>query len=363
MRILQLSKFYPPTRGGIEVVAETLSRAHADMGDEVAILCFGKNNKTYKGKYGETVNEIQENFRLLSASFSWRLPFVFLRLLKQFRPDKIYVHLPNPSMHLLMHLCAGILASKEVICSAVYHNDIINQRVLRFFYELYFFITSTFYAEMICSSDKLWHTSRVLRRMPVSKRRILHFRHDGDNEFRKRSDFNKRLVAIGRLVPYKGYDFLIDALADSDYHLTIIGDGPLRQALEKKRTSNVVLTGDVSDDIKRKIMNESDLLIVSSLNRSEGYGLTIVEAFENGMPVVASNVQSGVTFLVEDGVRGKTFTTLSKAKLLEALKSFDDDTDLLSRCSDDCRKFYDSKLTYNKYKEGVASLLRKDPII
>jgi rhamnosyl/mannosyltransferase len=330
-----------------------------DMGDEITILCFGKTDKIYTGKYGETVHQIRENFRFLSASFNWRLPFIFLKLIKQLNPDKIYAHLPNPSMHLLMHLFARFLTERNVICSAVYHNDVINQRIFRFFYETYFFITSTFYDEMICSSEKLWKTSPVLRHMPISKRRLLHFRHDGDNNFHKRSEFNKRLLAIGRLVPYKGYDFLIDALADSEYNLTIVGDGPMRRALERKKTCNIILTGDVNDEMKRKIMNENDLLVVSSINRSEGYGLTIVEAFENGMPVVASDVQSGVTFLVEDGVRGKTFTARSKTKLLEALKSFDDEPDLIARCSDNCRKFYEDKLTYEKYRETVASLLRK----
>ena len=63
VNILQLSKFYPPIYGGIELVEKMITKAHRELGDKVFIVAF--NNKETKnpiGEFGEKIEWITTDF-------------------------------------------------------------------------------------------------------------------------------------------------------------------------------------------------------------------------------------------------------------------------------------------------------------
>lgn len=356
LKILQLSKFYPPTMGGIELVAKMISKAHSDIGDQINVLSFGSGDKDYSGEFGENIHQLNSDIVFLSAPINYSFFFKFKKYINECKPDKIYVHLPNPYMHQMLWLFKGILKKQNIKISAVYHSDIVNHKFFGPMYDLLFNMTSAFYDEIICSSNKLWESSKVLQQRDLKLKKIIPFCIDGENPFVERKNFSGNLLAIGRFVPYKGFAFLIDAIRDTDYHLNIIGDGPLKDSLSQNLPENVKLLGRISDEEKRKLMQESDLLVLSSINRAEAFGMIIVEAFECGMPVIASNINSGVTFLAKDNERGKVFEILSKKSLLCALNVFNKNPELLSKYSNNSRKFFEENLTYEKFKENIYLL-------
>lgn len=102
------------------------------------------------------------------------------------------------------------------------------------------------------------------------------------------------ILAIGRLTPAKNYGALLDALArmpGGSFRCTILGDGPLRQTLEARRSA-LGLEGDVTfaghvEDV-RSYLEDADIFAIPSL--WEGFGLAAVEALNAGLPVVASDV-------------------------------------------------------------------------
>jgi len=96
----------------------------------------------------------------------------------------------------------------------------------------------------------------------------------------------KRLLAIGRLVPQKGFDTLIEACQGLDVTLKIIGEGPEREKLEAMAPSNVVLPGETEDIAEH--FAEADVFIMPS--RWEGFGLVAAEAMASGVPVIATKV-------------------------------------------------------------------------
>ena len=106
------------------------------------------------------------------------------------------------------------------------------------------------------------------------------------------------LVAIGRLTPSKRYDHTIAALADlRTTHpratLTLIGEGRCRDdlvALARKLGVGdaVRIPGRVSLDEKLRILDESDILVGSSVR--EGWGLTVTEAAARGVPSVVYDI-------------------------------------------------------------------------
>jgi rhamnosyl/mannosyltransferase len=320
------------------------------------VLSFGDGEKEYQGEFGESVTQINCDLSLLSAPINYNLLFRFKKVIKQMNINKIYVHLPNPFMHQLVWMNQGFLKRNGIKISAIYHSDIENHKVLGPFYNAYFNFSASFYDEVICSSDKLWNSSTVLTKISSKAKRIIPFCVDGNNEFVKREKFSGKLLAIGRFVPYKGYGFLIDALKDSSYDLTIVGTGPLYDKLKSNEYSNIHFVGRVDDTEKKRLLNDSDMLVVSSINRSEAYGMTIVEAFQCGLPVIAANINSGVTFLAKGGERGEVFDILSKDSLLEKLKKLDDNPELLGKYSEASSLFFEENLSYARFKENFKNL-------
>jgi len=158
------------------------------------------------------------------------------------------------------------------------------------------------------------------------------------------------------MVPYKGFEFLIKAINNTEFELHIIGDGPLLGQLQSIAAPNVFLHKRLSEKDKNKLIADSDLLIVSSINNAEAYGMIIVEAFESGLPVIASNLETGVTYLVQENATGKVFNVLDKESLLSKIKYFKENNKEYSKISNYVREFYEKELSFKNFKERVKNL-------
>ena len=112
----------------------------------------------------------------------------------------------------------------------------------------------------------------------------------------------KRVVAVSRLVPQKGLDVAVEAMAGIDATLVVLGEGPERERLEalaRARGVRLLLPGRVGD--VAGILRRADLLVHPA--RWEGFGLALLEAMLCGLPVVASRVSS-IPEIVVDGQTG-----------------------------------------------------------
>lgn len=137
-----------------------------------------------------------------------------------------------------------------------------------------------------------------------------------------------QLLAAGRLVEQKDYPVMFRALAlleNERWHLTVIGDGPLRGNLtalaeELKIADRISFVGFVGDPTP--YFAKADLLLLSS--RWEGLGAVAVEAFSMGCPVVATDCCAGLTEIV--GSAGYDTTPVG-----DALKFADAISNILAR--------------------------------
>ncbi|MCX6714880.1 MAG: glycosyltransferase family 4 protein [Candidatus Uhrbacteria bacterium] len=133
-----------------------------------------------------------------------------------------------------------------------------------------------------------------------------------------------RLLSVSRLVDRKGHERVLQALALlkmngslSTFRYTIVGGGPMRQALETLAIeldlgSSVVFKGDVSDEELRTVYSDADVFVLPVKNDpidKEGFGMVYLEAAAYGVPSIATRM-SGVDeavldqetgLLVEDG--------------------------------------------------------------
>jgi glycosyltransferase involved in cell wall biosynthesis len=121
----------------------------------------------------------------------------------------------------------------------------------------------------------------------------------------------RRLVAVGRLVPQKGFDLLLEAFARVSpefpgWTLTIWGEGPERPALEALRdrfglNSKVLMPGNTA--APGAWTKSADLFVLSS--RFEGWGLVVGEALAAGIPVLSFDCKWGPSEMITDGVNGR----------------------------------------------------------
>ena len=124
-----------------------------------------------------------------------------------------------------------------------------------------------------------------------------------------------RVLTIGRLIPRKGFQFLIRALpqvlekVSHNFEIEIVGDGPYHGELLKLAenlgvTSHICFAGSVPYSELPQKYQAADLFILPSL--AEGMPLVVLEAMGTGLPIVVSRVQ-GIDELVGDGVNGALF--------------------------------------------------------
>ncbi len=122
---------------------------------------------------------------------------------------------------------------------------------------------------------------------------------------------NKYIISIGRLVKRKGYDHLLRAFSIikkdiCDIGLIIIGNGPEHDNLKKLAEeldveNNVFIINSADDNEKFQYLASSDIYALSSLH--EGFGIVLLEAMSQGLPIVAAN-NGGQTDIIKEPRNG-----------------------------------------------------------
>jgi len=130
--------------------------------------------------------------------------------------------------------------------------------------------------------------------------------------------------AAGRLVPIKGYNYLLEAFAAAravwpSICLEIAGDGPCRAELEAQaaylRIDNAVSFLGWCDNLSER-MSKWSLFVQPSIE--EALGITVLQAMASGLPVVASDV-GGLPEIVDNGVTGLLVPPADTSALAEVL--------------------------------------------
>jgi len=136
---------------------------------------------------------------------------------------------------------------------------------------------------------------------------------------------SRTVLAVGRLVPAKGFDVLLEAwpavMAHApEWRLKIVGEGPERRALEAKVATlgigaGVSLPGTRADI--EAAYRDASIFCLSS--RYEGFGLVLLEAMACGLPVVSTACEAGPRSLLRDGVNAVTVDVDSPEALAQGL--------------------------------------------
>lgn len=146
----------------------------------------------------------------------------------------------------------------------------------------------------------------------------------------------KCFVTCGRVEREKGYDDLIEAFAafhkrNEDWNLLIIGGGSMEEKLrtlirEKNLQSKAEITGYIHE-VKENLLKGSVFMMTS---RWEGFPMTVTEALEMGLPVIAYDIPA-MQPLVTDGIEGRIVPAFQRERLVEAMEELASDEALRRR--------------------------------
>ena len=320
-KILHISKYYYPFSGGTEQIARDCVCALKDSYDQ-KVIAFSE------GKQDEAISvdgiEVVKcgcigvvASQPLSATYGRNLK----RMMKEYMPDVIIFHYPNPfvAFYLLRYL-KKFEQEKHIALVLYWHLDIVKQKFLRKFfrpqnYELLrradrIIATSPNYIEgsywLSKARDKCVVVPNCIN---VERMRITPQIEARAAEIRNDNKGKTICVAVGRHTEYKGFTYLIRAskLLSDDFRIYLTGVGELTEQLreEAKDDPKIIFTGRVEDNELKALIQASDIFCFPSITKNEAFGLALAEGMYYGKPAITFTIPgSGVNYVNINGETG-----------------------------------------------------------
>lgn len=321
-KIVHFGKYYPPDAGGIESVTSSLAQGAVSAGHDVSVVCFKKS----AAEDNSVINGVRV-FRLpiarLVASQPLGMRYLFACVNAARGADLVHLHVPN-----MLGALSALFIGRKTRVLVHWHADVINKGWLgRLLRPLEVALLKR--ADCIVATSQVYaHASPMLSQFE-SKVTIVPIgvtdarKHAGSSdtacteakipaELSRTLAGRKVILAVGRLVPYKGFDVLIEAakrLRD-DVVVVIVGGGPLQSSLaaairEASAEDRVILAGRLSDGALHALFAKASIYCMPSVTRAEAFGVVLLEAMAYGLPIVATDIPgSGVPWVNQQGVSG-----------------------------------------------------------
>lgn len=364
MKILQIGKFPKEHCGGVESavfgLSEILSRDHEV---EVVTSSLGRN-----GGVERAGNLTVRKLPTWGVLFSTPLTPSLISYLRTARFDVIQISFQNP-----MAVLAYGLARPKGKLVIWYHHDIVRQRLLGLLIGPMLRWILRRADAVVATSSAYAKSSRLLKDW-AGKTVIIPLGIDGGplNDPRE-VDWARRIqdrygaplvLFIGRLVYYKGLGTLIEAMKGLDAKLLIIGSGPLELELQKLAEDSgledrVIFEKVPPEESLGRYIHSCDLLALPSIERTEAYGLTLLEAMACGKPVIATELGTGTSFVCEHEKNGLVVPPRSVRALHDAMKRLLSDPALGRRLGGEGRRRFKAKFTGEAMAKSFVALYEK----
>jgi rhamnosyl/mannosyltransferase len=343
MKVLQLGKFYP-IRGGVEKVMWDLTRGLGERGIDCDMLCATRRNDGIDAEHmplfrkeGKTgmlqvnayarVLMVRAWFKAAATMISPAMIFWLRKHRKEY--DIIHIHHPDP-----MACLALFLSGYKGRVILHWHSDILSQKFFLAFYkplqswmirraECIIGTTPVYLRESPC----LQHVQDKTAVVPIGIEPV-RFNPEEAARIRARYAGKKIVFSLGRLIPYKGFSYLATAAKylGPDYQIVIGGSGPLQENLQAEIEAldlqeHVQLLGYVEDREVPALYGACDIFVLSSIMKTEAFGIVQIEAMSCGKPVVGTEIpESGVSWVNKHGISGLNVPVCNPEALANAIQ-------------------------------------------
>ena len=333
---------------------------------------------------GVQVTRVRLWRQVLYAPICLNLPAQMNRVLADFKPDVLHIHMPNLSAF----ICLFSREARRSRWILHWHSDVLGGAPdwrVKLLYPVYRLFEKWLLSKaqtIVCTSQNYLDTSQPLSKfrdkcvviplgitteVPPSRpsRQIDNSTQTIDQPPAQPNDqlnnsHQLNLLCVGRLTYYKGHAVLLDAIAElTDVHLDIVGEGEERAVLESQiaslgLSSRVTLHGQVGDATLTAYMMNTDLLCLPSVERTEAFGLVILEAARCKKPALVTDVNgSGMSWVVQDGKTGWVVPAGNVDAMRESLKEIQRNKPVISVLG----RAAHERLVSNFPAEGIAKRL------
>lgn len=307
-----------------------------------------KNEETSTISYkGAEIYLLKTFGNLPFVPLSWGFPSKYNKVVKDFQPDVIHLHLPNVAAFWGLFLPeAG-----KIPWIIHWHSDVLDNlspRFIKLLYPLY----RVFEKALLRRAKKVIATSPAYAKTSIPLKKFadkvevvplgllpLPYLELPQASVSEREAL--KLLCVGRLSYYKGYTHLFKAISLAvqqgvDLQLEIIGGGEAREPLIRQveqlgLAERVQLLGQVSNSVRDAKLSECDLFCLPSTSRTEAFGLVLLEAMSAGKPCLVSDVTgSGMSWVVINNKTGFVYKTGDPADLADKLSVVSENVERLA---------------------------------
>jgi glycosyltransferase involved in cell wall biosynthesis len=317
-KVVHFAKYFLPDVGGIESVVLSLAAGASSVGYFVSVVCFGKSRVEPIERING-IRVVRAPIMRIVSSQPISFAYIWSCVSEAKNADIVHLHYPN----VIAALCIPFIARRTRLI-VHWHSDIINKGVLGALVRPLEFLmlkraniviaTSQAYAN---ASDSLADFLNKVKVVPIGVPdvKLLNV-HSAYNSFPSELEAQiagrQMILAVGRLVSYKGFEVLIKATSNinDDVVVIIVGGGPLKGSLQflidsLGLSTRVFLVGRVSDKFLRALFDKAALFCLPSVTRAEAFGVVLLEAMASSLPIVASDIYgSGVPWVNSHEVCG-----------------------------------------------------------
>lgn len=349
--IVQIYKGYAPERGGVPSYLRVLSEELKKY-NRVTVLVPGARWRKIEQTNGNLrVIRLPRLMELRSTAFCPALPWELSRL----RPEIVHLHFPDPMAHLAYWLSR--VKSKLVLS---WHGDITRQTFLLRFYRQFLYRILERADAIVVGSPAFRDGSSFLENVR-DRCTVIPYGIDladyelTENVQRRANELStlhgdRMVLFVGRLVHYKGLEYLIAAMQGLDARLVIIGSGKLRQRLEGQARDpglrgRIQFFGEASAADLVAHLHACALLVLPSINRGESFGLVQLEAMACRKPVVSTDLPTGVPWVNQHGRTGFVVSPRDVGALRRAIRQLLDDESLRQTFGTAGRRRVESEFT------------------
>jgi len=363
LKVVQTNKAYYPKVGGIETTITNLSEGLV-KDFEVSVQVLTCNDQRSSKKVLKNLNGVDIIY-LPTIGFVASLPIsvAYMNSLSQLNGDILHVHEPFPWAD-LSYIFSSTIRKNFSRLVVSWHSDIVRQKWALSFYRPYIHKFLKMADKILVSNKNLIEFSEYL---PDYKSKCevipLGAKLDWVNDSSNRSDRVKKIKSkyasplvlfVGRLVYYKGIQYLIDAVNQvPDVSLVIIGSGPLKKELLNQIQNlnlekRIDILPEVDEETLHSFYEACDIFVLPSVEKSETYGIVQIEAMACGKPVICTELKTGTTFINQHATTGLVVPPRNSKALAEAINNLANNVSLRDELGKNARHRALNELTAEK---------------